>query len=173
MFGAGTIGLLAVIAARRAGARRIVVTDLEPGKRDRAVRLGADDAVDAASPDAPFAVRDALGGGADVLFDCVAIEASMAQAVDTVRKAGTILVVGVPQRVTPIRLPQVQDWELRVQGSANYTHEDIAVAAAIAASGGLPADEIISAVRPLSAAPEAFAEAAHNTSGKIEIDPTA
>src|SRR5665647_692896 len=46
VLGAGTIGLFAVIAARRAGAGRIVVTDLDPGKRERALRNSADVALD-------------------------------------------------------------------------------------------------------------------------------
>lgn len=172
ILGAGTIGLLTVVATRRAGADRVVVTDLEAVKRDRAARVGADAAVDAGAAGAASAVCDALGGRADVVFDCVSVEVSLAQAIDIVRKAGAILVVGVPQRVTPVRLPEVQDWELRVQGSANYTHEDVVASARIPATGGLPADEIISAVRPLSGAPDAFAEAARHSSGKIEIDPT-
>src|SRR5665811_1033882 len=54
VLGAGTIGLFAVMAARRAGAGTIVVTDLDIHKRERALRHGADVAVDAAATSAPW-----------------------------------------------------------------------------------------------------------------------
>lgn len=171
VIGAGTIGLFSVIAARRAGAATIVVSDLEPVKRERALRLGADAAVDAADRAFATAVQAALGGPADVVFDCVAVEASIRQAVDVLRRAGTLLVVGVPPRDGVVPLPFVQDRELRVQGCANYTDADIDAAIAIAASGGLPGGEIVSATYPLERAAEAFAAAALGTAGKVVIDP--
>jgi threonine dehydrogenase-like Zn-dependent dehydrogenase len=171
VLGAGTIGLLSVIAARHAGAGRIVASDLEPAKRDRAVRLGADVAVDAAAPAFAATVTRALDGPADAVFDCVAIEASLRQGVEVLRRAGSLLVVGVPPREAVVPLPEIQDRELRVQGSAAYTGQDIDAAIAIAASGGLPGDQIVSATYPLEQAREAFADAALGTAGKVVIDP--
>ncbi len=173
VLGAGTIGLFSVIAARRAGAATVVVSDLEPAKRERAVRLGAHAAVDAADPDFAGAVSTALGGPADVVFDCVAIEASIRQAVSVLRHSGTLLVVGVPPRDGMVPLPLVQDWELRVQGCANYTAEDIDTAIEIAAAGGLPGGQIVSATYPIEDAARAFAAAALGTAGKVVVDPRA
>lgn len=171
VIGAGTIGLLSVVAARRAGAGVVVVSDPVPAKRERALRLGADVAVDAAAPDFAPAVHRALDGLADVVFDCVGIEASLRQAVGVLRRAGTLLIVGVPPRDGIVPLPLLQDWELRVQGCANYTPEDIEAAIAIAAAGGLPGDEIVSATYGVEDAPEAFAAAALGTAGKIVVAP--
>ena len=53
IIGAGTIGLLVLAAARHAGARRIVMTDMLRSKRERALRLGADAVVDAGTPTRP------------------------------------------------------------------------------------------------------------------------
>ncbi len=171
VIGAGTIGLFSVIAARRAGAGVIVVSDPVPAKRERALGLGADAAVDAAAPDFTAAVHQALGGPADVVFDCVGIEASIRQAVDTLRRAGTLLIVGVPPRDGVVPLPLFQDWELRIQGCANYTPEDIEAAIAIAVDGGLPGDEIVSGTYSVEQAAEAFAAAALGTAGKVVIAP--
>lgn len=173
VIGAGTIGIFSAIAARRAGAARVVVSDPEASKRERAVRLGADAAVDAFDPAFEAAVSRALGGKADVVFDCVGAEGSIRQAVSVLRRAGTLLIVGVPPRDGLVPLPTVQDWELRVQGCANYTPEDIEAAIAIAAAGGLPGDEIVSGVYPLEEATAAFAVAAAGTAGKVVIDPSA
>jgi len=171
VIGAGTIGLLSVVAARRAGAGVVVVSDPVPAKRDRAVGLGADATVDAVSPDFTASVHAALGGPADVVFDCVGIEASIRQSVDVLRRAGTLLIVGVPPRDGVVPLPLFQDWELRVQGCANYTPQDIEAAIAIAADGGLPGDEIVSATYGVEDAVLAFADAALGTAGKVVIAP--
>jgi 2-desacetyl-2-hydroxyethyl bacteriochlorophyllide A dehydrogenase len=169
VLGAGTIGLFAVLAARRAGAGTIVVTDLESDKRDRALRHGADVAVDASARGFADEVRAGLGGPADFVFDCVANEHSVPQAVSVLRRSGTLLVVGVPPRDFAIPMPLVQDWELRVQGCANYTEEDIVTALGMAAD--LPEEEIISDRFPFAEAAVAFELAARNTSGKVVVGP--
>lgn len=172
VIGAGTIGLLAVIVAARAGAR-VVVSDLDPGKRERALRHGADAAVDPAGEDFTAQVTGALDGPADVVFDCVANARSAAQAIDALRRAGTLLVVGVPAGDFALPMALVQDHEMRIQGCANYTTEDLQAAIETALDGGLPAGEIISEALPLSRAREAFDHAGAHTSGKVVLIPDA
>ncbi|GAB2881869.1 alcohol dehydrogenase catalytic domain-containing protein [Streptomyces deserti] len=158
VLGAGPIGLLVLAAARHAGAARIVVTDLLPGKRDRALRLGADAALPAGAPDLADRAREALGGPADVVFDCVAREQSLAQATDLVTKGGRIIVVGVPAGgATPVRLDLVQDREIRIEGTLMYTADDYRTALTLIASGAVDPGEIVTATFPLEEAAEAFA----------------
>ncbi|MGW6132260.1 zinc-dependent alcohol dehydrogenase [Cellulomonas sp. NPDC055163] len=171
VLGAGTIGALCVVAALRAGAGTVVVTDMEQSKLDRAGRLGAAGGVLASSPDADEQVVTALGAQADVVFDCVANERSLAQGVGLLRRAGTLLVVGVPPRPAPLNLPIIQDWEIRVQGCAAYTEQDIETAIEIARAGALPAEEIVSATYPLADVALAFDRAAADSSGKVLVAP--
>jgi threonine dehydrogenase-like Zn-dependent dehydrogenase len=77
--------------------------------------------------------------------------------------------VGVPPRDFAIPMPLVQDWELRVQGCANYTEQDIVTALGMARE--LPEEEIISDRFPFAEAAEAFELAARNTSGKVVVGP--
>ncbi len=169
VMGAGTIGVLMLVAARMAGAQTLVVTDLEPAKRDRAVQLGADAAVDAASTSFADDVVAALGGKAEVVFDCVAVEASARQWTSIVRRGATICIVGVPNRDFTVPMPLIQDWELRVQGCAAYTEVDVEQAIRIGAE--IPADLIICEVRPLEDAAAAFEQASRSTSGKVLLAP--
>ncbi|MFE4214905.1 zinc-binding dehydrogenase [Streptomyces sp. NPDC056844] len=158
VLGAGPIGLLVVAAARHAGAARIVVTDLLENKRRRAVRLGADDAFPADASDLAARAHAVLDGPADVVFDCVAREQSMAQAIDVVAKGGRIIVVGVgAPGPTPIRLDLVQDREIRVEGTLMYTADDYRTALGLIASGVIDTDAIITATYPLQDAGKAFA----------------
>ena len=96
VLGAGTIGLLTLAVLRARGAGKVVSTDPNPRKRDRAAALGADATIDARTPDVAGQVRKALGGSADVVFDCVAVQSSMDQAIAIADKGGTVVVVGVP-----------------------------------------------------------------------------
>ncbi|MFJ8713694.1 zinc-binding dehydrogenase [Streptomyces violaceus] len=158
VLGAGPIGLLVLAAARHAGAAAIAVTDLLPGKRDRALRLGADAALPADAADLTEQARQALGGPVDVVFDCVAREQSMAQATDVVTKGGRIIVVGVGAAgTTPVRLDLIQDREISVEGTLMYTADDYRTALALIASGAVDTDEIVTATFPLEEAAEAFA----------------
>lgn len=169
IMGAGTIGILMLLAAREAGAGTIVMTDLDSSKLQRGLRLGADGAVDAAAEDFSDQVLSALGGQADVIFDCVAMEPSAAQWPALVRRAATICIVGVPPRPFTIPMPLVQDWELRVQGCAGYTESDVETAISMATR--IPADEIITAVYGLDDAVRAFEEATQFSSGKVLVGP--
>lgn len=169
IMGAGTIGLLMLIAAREAGAATIVMTDLDPGKLERAKRMGADGVVDGAAENAPEQVKDLLGGPADVIFDCVAMEPSAKQWTAMVRRAATICVVGVPPRDFAVPMPYIQDWELRVQGCANYNEDDLAHALAMAEQ--IPADEIVSDVFSFDEAGQAFDSASRGSSGKVLVAP--
>jgi L-iditol 2-dehydrogenase len=157
VLGAGPIGLLVLAAARYAGAAKIAVTDLLPGKRERALRLGADAALPADAADLTEQARQALGGPADVVFDCVTRERSMAQATDLVAKGGRIIVVGVGAAgTTPVRLDLIQDREISVEGTLMYTADDYRAAMALIASGAVDAEEIVTATFPLEEAAKAF-----------------
>lgn len=172
VLGAGTIGVLCVVAALQAGAGPVVVTDLDPGKLERARRAGAHGAVSAGDPDVNRQVLAGLGGPADVVLDCVTNERSLNQAVALLRRAGTLAVVGVPPRHATLPMPVIQDWEIRVQGCAAYTEADMDAALAIAANGGLPTDEIVSCTYGLDDVAEAFARAKADSSGKVLVTPT-
>lgn len=169
IIGAGTIGLLTVLAARAQGAGTVVVSDLDAGKRERATRNGADAAVDAASESFVDDVSRAAGGEVDVVFDCVANARSAVQAVKVLRRAGNLVLVGVPAGDYQLPMGPIQDWELRVQGSANYNEADFAQAVEVAVAGGIPAGEIITGRFNLDQAAEAFSQAATNSSGKVVV----
>lgn len=169
VLGAGTIGLLCVIAALDAGAETVVVTDVEQEKLARALRCGAAGGVIGTDVDAGEKIRSALAGPADVVFDCVANERSIEQAIGIVRRAATILVVGVPAQAQNVNLPLIQDWEIRLQGCAAYTEEDIEHSIRIAEAGGLPTSELVQSTYVLKDVSEAFSAAQEPNAGKILV----
>jgi L-iditol 2-dehydrogenase len=159
ILGVGTIGLLTLKVARAQDARRIVVTARSARSRKRALAFGADAAVDATAEDAADQVRAALGESADVVFDCVAEQSTMTQSLAIADKGGTVVVVGVPAGEVMIPLALLQDSQLRIQGSATYLPEDYADAMVLLRDGVVTAADFVTAIRPLSQAAAAFADA--------------
>ena len=169
ILGAGTIGLLTLAAARRHGAARIAVSDTLPAKRDLALRLGADSAHDAASPDLVDSIRADLGGSADVVFDCVSVQATVNQAMGLAFKGGTVVIVGVPAAPVTVPLPEIQDLQVRIQGSATYTREDYEEAIAMLEAGLVRPEDMITAQYPLSQVADAFEEASSGRQVKVVV----
>jgi 2-desacetyl-2-hydroxyethyl bacteriochlorophyllide A dehydrogenase len=169
IIGSGTIGLLVLAAARHAGAGRIVMTDMLPSKRDRAARLGADAVIDGGRPDVVAAVRAELGESADVVFDCVAIQSTIDQAIALALKAGTVVIVGVPAAPVTIPLPQIQDQQVRIQGSATYLPQDYATSIEIIMAGGVRAEDMITNRFPLDRVAEAFAASSGGEEVKVLV----
>lgn len=95
IFGAGSVGMAAVLAARVAGCTRIIAVDLQQSRLDFARELGATDVIDAAEVDPVAAIR-ALTGGEGVAFsvECTGVPGVVRQAVDCIRVTGTCGLVG-------------------------------------------------------------------------------
>lgn len=171
ILGAGTIGLLTLAAARRAGAQRIAVTDMLAPKRELARRLGADAVFDSANPAVVQQVRDFLGTSADVVFDCVAIQSTVDQALSMAMKGGTVVVVGVPAAPVTVPLPEIQDLQVRIQGSATFTRADFAVSIQMLSAGLVRHEDIVTTRFPLDEAAAAFAEASSGRQVKVVLQP--
>jgi L-idonate 5-dehydrogenase len=93
--GVGPIGSLLVLAARRAGAAHIAVTDVADAALRRAEALGIDDAVNAIS--APEKVEGwyANKGTFDVTFECSGNAAAIATAIQATASGGCVVQVGM------------------------------------------------------------------------------
>jgi (R,R)-butanediol dehydrogenase / meso-butanediol dehydrogenase / diacetyl reductase len=94
VIGAGPIGLGVVFWARRLGAARVAVSDLNTLQRDLAFQLGAT-AFEQAGPDAVSRVAAALGGAPEIVFECVGKPGLLAQSLDHVAQRGRIVVLGL------------------------------------------------------------------------------
>lgn len=169
VLGAGTIGLFTLAVLRAHGAGKVVSTDPNLAKRERAAALGADATIDAGTPDVAGQVREALGGSADIVFDCVAIQSSMDQAIAIADKGGTVMVVGVPAREVTVPLPIVQDHQIRIQGSATYLPEDYAESAVLLGRGAVRTADFVTATRPLDQVAEAFELASSGNHVKVLV----
>jgi len=95
IFGAGPVGMAALLAARVAQCSPIIVVDLKPSRLDLALELGATHAVNAATSDPVAAIMALTGGrGAAFSIECTGAPAVVRQAVDSIRVTGTCGLVG-------------------------------------------------------------------------------
>ena len=120
VLGAGPIGLAVAYWARRMGAGRVAVQDISPFQQGRAEGMGADAfVVDPADP--VGSAERALGGKADIVFECVGIPGLIAQAVDQVRPRGTILLLGLCTKPDTFNSFAMLSKEVRLVTSAFFT----------------------------------------------------
>ncbi|MFI9202354.1 NAD(P)-dependent alcohol dehydrogenase [Streptomyces sp. NPDC053048] len=96
VFGAGAVGLAAVMAARIAGCDRIIAVDLHAHRLETARELGATHAFDATNGDNDVVRRilDLTKGGADCTVDAVGHPRTVRNAVDALAVGGTAAVLG-------------------------------------------------------------------------------
>lgn len=96
IFGAGAVGLSAVMAAAVANCATIVAVDTQPSRLQLARELGATHVVNAAEGDAVAQVKAICGGaGVDCAVEATGIPRVMAQAFDALHGTGTAVVLGV------------------------------------------------------------------------------
>ena len=96
VFGAGGVGLAAVMAAKAAGVKTIIAVDPVESRRQAAADVGATETIDPAAGDEPAAViREITGHGASHALDTTAIPAVINGALDALAARGTLALVGV------------------------------------------------------------------------------
>jgi L-iditol 2-dehydrogenase len=156
IIGTGMIGLLTLQAARLAGFRRLIAVDTESSKLALARELGATDVFNPKETDIPEAVRSVTGGaGADAAFECVGANATVLSAIHSVRKGGTVTLVGNITPKTELPLQVVVSRQLRLQGSCASSGE-IPACIDLLARKDIKVDKIISAVSSLEEGPAWF-----------------
>jgi alcohol dehydrogenase len=154
VFGCGGVGLASIAIAAAAGAR-VVAVDVAAAKLDLARSFGADVAIDARSGDPVAAVREALGGGADVSVDALGSRTTSAQAVGSLRRRGRHVQLGLllgADADPAFPLQAVVRRELTVVGGHGMPAWRYPELFRFVAAGRVPLERLIGARRPLAEA---------------------
>ena len=179
IYGAGGVGLSAVMAARLAGAEQVVVCEPHPDKRDGVRTFGATHTL-APDDDVAGHLRSLTGGyGADVTIDAVGQEGLLEQAFDATAPGGTIVCVGVPAPSASARVPAARfvREEKYLTGSLYGSSRptiDIPRLLGMYAAGRLPIDRLITRTYALGQLDDAFddLEAGRLRRGVVLMDTT-
>jgi len=157
--GGGPIGLLVLIAARAFGATPVALSDVVAGRREAALKHGADFVLDPTNNDLSEQVRSLTGTGFDVIFEASGAPPALRQAFDLVRRGGTIVQIGT-LGADDVLLPanQIMANEIRFIGSFRYGNVfDEAIR--LVESGRVNLEPLISEIFPLEKFPEAMQRA--------------
>ena len=152
--GCGPIGVLAIVAARRAGAAEIVATDLVSNALKHAAAAGADRTIDMSeTPDALNAYT-ADKGWFDVLYECTGTARALSGGIAAMRPRGVVMQLGLGGDMM-VPMMQITVKELDLRGSFRF-HEEFATAVGLMQSGLVDVKPVISHTIPLDDAELAF-----------------
>lgn len=117
IIGAGGLGLIAVEVLKAMGGKGAVVVDIDPAKREAAMRNGALATVDARAPDALAQLHAALGGPATAIVDFVGSAETTQLGFDALLKGGKLVLVGLYGGAAPWSLPLIPMKAVAILGS--------------------------------------------------------
>jgi aryl-alcohol dehydrogenase len=104
VFGAGSVGISAMMAAHLAGCSTVIAVDLNPARLELAKQLGATDVVNAKETDAVDYIRSRTAGGADYSLETTASAKVLRQAVECLHARGICGSIGLPPAGTEVTL---------------------------------------------------------------------
>ena len=155
VLGAGMIGLLTLQALRAAGCARIFVADLDQTRLKLAQDVGAT-IVLSSEADVVEQVMQLTGGmGVDLAIEAVGRNETVKASIESVRKGGTVVLVGNIAPEVTLPLQKVVTRQIRLQGSCASAGE-YPRAIELLASGAIRVKPLISAVAPLEEGPRWF-----------------
>jgi L-idonate 5-dehydrogenase len=152
--GCGPIGALCVLAARRAGAGEIVVTDLSDFPLQIARKVGADAALNLMNDPDALAPYQSGKGYFDVLFECSGSALALNGAIPALRPRGVIVQLGLGGDMTlPVQAMTAKELDLR--GSFRF-HEEFPEAVRFMQSKLIDVSPLHTHTFPMEQAVEAF-----------------
>ena len=125
VIGAGVIGLLSAMFAKKEGASLVAVSETNMNRAKRAIELEvADKYYDAKNPEMMNEVMSDTMGGFDVVIECCGNDAAVTSAIMATRPGGTIVLVGVATGAITIPTVVSVMSELTIKGAIAYTKEE-------------------------------------------------
>lgn len=169
VFGAGLIGLMTLQVLKLQPLAAIAVVDVDDERLALARELGAQHVLNSAALDVVAAVRAlSQGRGADVAFEAVGVEATLRDAIRSVRKGGCVTLIGNLAPEVSLPLQSVVTRQIRLQGSCASAGE-YPECLELIASGRLNVDRFVSATAPLGDGPLWFERLYNKERGLMKV----
>ena len=173
--GAGIIGMLSLLFAKKMGAKMVAVSEANEERGNMAVKFNlADKFYDVKKEDTIANMLKDTEGGFDVVIECCGNSPAVTSSIVTVKEGGTIVLVGVS--LNPIEVPTalIVTKELKVLGAIAYTYEEFNDVINMLANKEISLKEFITDTVSLEGVNEAFERLISGKSKdiKILVDPS-
>jgi threonine 3-dehydrogenase len=169
--GAGPIGLMAVAVVRHAGARHVVVTDVNSYRLDLAMKMGATRAIDPTGTSIVDTAHElGMVEGFDVGLEMSGSGSALQQMVDSMTHGGRIALLGLPTGPVSLDLGTVVLNSLTLTGIYGREMFETWYAMSVLVSQGLDIAPAITHRFPAEDFEEAFAVARAGECGKVLLD---
>ena len=175
IIGAGPIGLLGIASLRARGLADVVVSEPSPARRERAIAVGASEAVTPADLQILPMPMDLVEAPFDAVLECSGRADAMEVGLAQLGRGGTLVLVGTGMHAPRLDNNRVLLNELMITGAYNYDADGFASALALLGSGALPVDLLIEPDDvPLSGLLDAMKRlASAELAAKVLVSPTA
>ena len=166
--GAGAIGIMALISAKRTGAA-VYVADVAMEKLEGAKNFGADGVIlnDEHFMEGVMAATD--GHGFDAVIEAVGLPETFQACVDACAFGGRFALVGIGKKPLNFDFTVIQKKELNIFGSRNALKEDFLQAIDDITAGRLNLDGVITKISKLEDAAELFDEFHRNQGRMLKV----
>ena len=168
--GAGTIGVLAAIAAKSMGAK-VWICDVAPKKLEYAQRFGLDGTLLNDGHEVfDNGWKDLTDGdGFDVTVECVGLPSTLQNCLDAACFGGRVAVIGVGKHNIDLDFTVIQKKELNIFGSRNALTRDFEELIDAVKSQDLKVDDVVTNVYPLEKAAQAFEDFDKNAGSMLKV----
>ena len=168
--GAGTIGVLAAIAAKAKGAV-VYISDVSEGKLEMAKEFGIDGTLLNDSPEnfTKRVEKITEGNGFVFTFEAVGLPSTFQNCIDACCFGGRMVLIGVGKNNLDFNFTLIQKKELNVFGSRNALKKDFLELIDLVNAGEAPLEKIITNVYSFHDAAKAFDDFAHNPGNMLKV----
>lgn len=168
--GAGTIGVLAAIAAKAAGAE-VYIADVAEGKLEIAKTFGVDGTILNVSPETfeKEVAQITDGNGFDVTIEAVGLPSTFQNCIDAACFGGRVILIGVGKQNLDFNFTMIQKKELNVEGSRNALKKDFIELIDLVKKGDVPLEKIITNIYHFQNISTAFADFSNNPGNMLKV----
>lgn len=156
VMGQGSAGMFFAYLLKRAGAAKVIVSDLSQARLAVSPAMGADLALHPNGTDVLQAVLDETGGaGADYVIEAVGSRSSLLESVKLVREGGDLLLFGLPDSKEPVPFNFAAFFGRRISASSTYGAQSepglvsFRAAVELIRSGAIDVSPVVSHILPI------------------------
>jgi L-iditol 2-dehydrogenase len=174
VIGAGPIGQMQIMLAKKNGASTVIAADLAELRRSIAEKAGADIVIDPSKEDAVERVKEETSGmGADVVIEAVGLRQTWEQAIDMTRDAGTTVLFGGAASGTKFEIDteRFHYGQLTVKGVFHLKPKHVEQALKLIIAKDVDPDLLISHEMPLEKINQALEMMSQGQTMKVAILP--